>query len=111
MHLDDEAVRSARHRALGHGRHEIPVTGAVGRTYTTGKCESFFSTGTALRSRVKRVDVSKVRIPRSHRMTSGVPAERMYSAERRNSWMLVAMPRLRRTGLPISPTRRRRVKF
>src|SRR5499433_858105 len=95
--------------AMGATRSQCPVPWD-GST-TTGRCESFFSTGTALRSRVKRVDVSKVRIPRSHRMTSGVPAERMYSAERRNSWMLVAMPRLRRTGLPISPTRRSRVKF
>src|SRR5262250_807386 len=95
--------------AMGATRSQCPVPWD-GST-TTGRWESFFNTGTALRSRVKRVDVSKVRIPRSHRMTSGVPAERMYSAERRNSWMLVAMPRLRRTGLPISPTRRRRVKF
>ena len=31
--------------------------------------------------------VSKVRMPRSQRMTFGLPAERMYSAESRNSWM------------------------
>src|SRR3990172_8792 len=77
----------------------------------TGRCESFLTTGTALRSSVKRVAVSNVRIPRSQRITRGLPPERMYSAERSHSWMLVDIPRLSRTGLPASATRFRREKF
>src|SRR6266436_10348315 len=48
--------------AMGATRSQCPVP-CDGST-TTGRCESFLSTGTALRSRVKRVDVSKVRMPR-----------------------------------------------
>ena len=40
----------------------------------TGRWETVFRTGTAAMSRVLRVAVSKVRMPRSHRMISGLPA-------------------------------------
>src|SRR5579875_1914700 len=36
---------------------------------TTGRCDSSFNTGMAVMSQVLRVAVSKVRIPRSHKMT------------------------------------------
>src|SRR6185295_4733379 len=60
---------------------------------TTGRCVSFLSTGTALRSSVKRVAVSKVRMPRSHRITLGLPPASTYSADSSHSWMLVDIPR------------------
>ena len=78
---------------------------------TTGRCVSFLSTGTALRSSVKRVAVSKVRMPRSHRMTLGLPPASTYSADSSHSWIVVDMPRLRSTGLPVSATRRSSEKF
>ena len=78
---------------------------------TTGRCESFFTTGTALRSRVKRVAVSKVRMPRSQRITFGLPPLKTYSAERSHSWIEVAMPRLSSTGFFVSATRRSSEKF
>jgi hypothetical protein len=60
---------------------------------------------------VKRVAVSKVRMPRSHRMTLGLPPDSTYSADSSHSWMVVDMPRLRSTGLPASATRRSSEKF
>ena len=65
-----------------------------------GRCESFFTTGIALRSRVLRVEVSKVRMPRSQRMTFGLPPASTYSAASSHSWIDVDMPRLSSTGLP-----------
>ena len=43
---------------------------------TTGRWVWIFSHGIAPRSSVKRVAVSNVRIPRSHRITSGLPSLR-----------------------------------
>ena len=50
-------------------------------------------------SRVKRVAVSNVRMPRSHRMTFSLPSIVMYSLAWSHSSMVAAMPRLNRTGL------------
>ena len=47
---------------------------------------------------------SKVRIPRSQRITFGFPALMMYSAARRNSSIVALIPRLSRTGLGCYPT-------
>ena len=77
----------------------------------TGRWVSSLRTGTALMSRVLRVAVSKVRIPRSQRMTCSFPSERMYSADMRSSSIVVIIPRLRRTGLRQWPTFLRRAKF
>ena len=63
--------------------------------------------GMALRSRVKREEVSKVRMPRSQSMTSGLPPARMYSAHMSHSSMVLPMPRLSRTGFPQPPTSQR----
>ena len=46
----------------------------------TGSWVRSLSTGTAARSSVKRYAVSKVRIPRSHRMTASLPSLSTYSA-------------------------------
>ena len=64
-----------------------------------GRCVRSRSTGTAERSSVLRVAVSKVRMPRSHSTTSGLPSARMYSAAVSNSSRLADMPRLSSTGL------------
>ncbi len=66
----------------------------------TGRCESACATGTALMSRVLRVAVSKVRMPRSHRTMSRLPRCAMYSAAISHSSMVACMPRLSITGLP-----------
>lgn len=66
----------------------------------------------AVRSRVFRAYCrSKVRIPRSQRMTLGLPAARMYSAAIRQSSIVADIPHFSRTGLPISPTRFNSEKF
>ena len=107
--ISPSAPHATEALAIGATRSQCPVP-CEGST-TTGRWQSFLSTGTAFRSSVNRVAGSKVRMPRSQRITLGLPAARMYSAESRNSWIVVAMPRLSRTGLPISPTRRSREKF
>jgi acyl-CoA dehydrogenase len=53
-----------------------------------GRWLSFFTTGIADTSNVLRVAVSNVRMPRSQRMTSGLPPARMYSAESSHSSMV-----------------------
>ncbi len=64
------------------------------------------------RSIVFRVEVSKVRMPRSQRITSRfLPVERMYSADWSHSSMVAERPRLRSTGLRISAHSLRRSKF
>ena len=67
-----------------------------------GRTLSFFTTGTAVMSSVKRVDVSNVRIPRSQRMTFVLPCIVMYSLAASHSSIVAAMPRLNSTALPES---------
>ena len=63
---------------MGLTIQEMPVAW-LGSTIT-GRCVSFLSMGTAERSRVFRVAVSKVRMPRSQRMTFSLPPAMTYSA-------------------------------
>ena len=70
----------------------------------TGRWVRSRTTGTAERSSVLRVAVSNVRMPRSQRMTLGLPDERMYSAAMSHSSMVAERPRLSRTGLRLWPT-------
>lgn len=70
----------------------------------TGRWVSFFSTGMALRSSVKRVSVSAVRRPLSQKITCWFPSARMYSAARMNSFIVAASPFLSITGLFVFPT-------
>ena len=65
-----------------------------------------FNTGMALMSVVLRVYFSKVRIPRSHKITCGLPDERMYSALISSSSMVDISPRLSSTGSLTAPTAR-----
>ena len=51
-----------------------------------------------------RVAVSKVRMPRSHRITCSLPAASRYSAASSRSSTLAARPRFSSTGLPALPT-------
>lgn len=76
-----------------------------------GRWLSSLTKGMMLRSRVFRVAVSKVRMPRSQRMTLGLPLERMYSAAERNSSRRAERPRLRSMGFWSLPTARRSSKF
>ena len=68
--------------------------------------DSFWTIGTAVRSKRLRVIVSKLRMPRSQRMTWPLPSARMYSALMSKSVIVAAMPRLSSTGFPILPTAR-----
>ena len=54
---------------------------------------------------------SKVLIPRSQRITFGLPSANMYSAARRNSSIVADMPRLRKIGFLVRPTSLNNMKF
>ena len=69
-----------------------------------GRWESFCTTGIAVRSNRLRVALSKVRTPRSQRITFGLPSDNTYSALSSRSLIVAAMPRLSSTGLPSLPT-------
>ena len=58
-----------------------------------------------------RVAVSKVRMPRSHRITCSLPAASRYSAASSNSSTFAARPRFSSTGLPAFPTALSSEKF
>ena len=62
-------------------------------------------------SKVFRIVVSNVRMPRSHSMTSGLPPARTYSAESSHSSIVAEMPRLTITGVRDLPSSRSSVKF
>ena len=62
-------------------------------------------------SKVLRVIVSNVRMPRSQRTTCRLPRATMYSAAISNSLRLAAIPRLRSTGRRSSPTASSSEKF
>src|SRR3989338_5898261 len=95
--------------AIGPTYSQLPVPW-LGSTMT-GRWDRFLITGTALRSSVKRVWSSNVRMPRSQRMTLKLPWLRRDSAARRNSVMVAERPRLSSTGLCDWPTSLRSSKF
>ena len=64
--------------AIGLISQRLPVAW-LGSTIT-GRWVRWWSSGMAARSSVLRVYVSKVRMPRSHRITFGLPLLTMYSA-------------------------------
>ena len=64
----------------------------------TGRWVILWSMTTPARSSVLRILVSKVRMPRSQRITFSLPSAMMYSALITNSSSVLARPRLSRTG-------------
>ena len=78
---------------------------------TMGRCVFFLTIGMTDRSRVLRVYFSKVRMPRSQRMTFSLPPAMMYSALMSHSSMVLARPRLSSTGLFVLPRALSRSKF
>ena len=77
----------------------------------TGKCVNSFSAGIAAMSQVFRVTVSNVRIPRSHKITSGFPCAVMYSADINSSFTMLLNPRFSSTGRPHFPSAFNSMKF
>ena len=77
----------------------------------TGRWLNFFTAGMALKSCVFRVYVSKVRMPRSHRMTFSLPPARMYSALISHSSIVADRPRFSRMGFLVCPSSRSKSKF
>src|SRR5690554_3643655 len=89
-----------QHRLAGPPRlFPVPWEGST----MMGRWLSSLTTGTALRSSVFLVAVSKVRMPRSHKTTLGLPALMMYSAAISHSSMVADRPRFSSTGLPDRP--------
>ena len=95
--------------AIGGTLSRIP-TAWLGSTIT-GKWVSERTIGMAERSSVFLVARSKVRIPRSHKITSSVPEESRYSAAISHSSIVAERPRLRITGFPKAPTFFKSSKF
>src|SRR5271155_59604 len=98
------AATAARAIAATLSRRPVPCDGSA----IIGKCESFLITGIAAISKVLRVYVSNVRMPRSQRATLKLPPANMYSALSKSSSMVADMPRLRSTGFLVSPRARKR---
>ena len=96
-------------RAIGRIRSRLPA--ACDGSTITGRLVRLLATGTAEMSSVERVAVSKVLIPRSHRMIWSLPSLAMYSAESSHSSIVLDKPRLRSTGRPHFPTSCNRSKF
>ena len=87
--------------ASGLTSQRLPV--ACDGSTTTGRWVRWCTTGTAVRSSVLRAYVSNVRMPRSHMMMFGLPAEAMYSAAISHSSIVAPKPRLSITGRPGAP--------
>ena len=94
--ISPSAPAAMAERDMGRTRLAMPVEWLG--SMITGKWESCFNMGTADMSRVFRVQVSKVRIPRSQRITCSLPPAIMYSALISNSSRVLEKPRLSRTG-------------
>ena len=77
----------------------------------TGRCVFFFSIGMADISSVFLMEVSKVRIPLSQRITCSLPPAIIYSALISNSSRVFAMPRFRRMGFFSFPSSFKSSKF
>ena len=95
--------------AIGATRSLLP-TPWLGST-TTGRWVSCFRTGTALRSSVFLVAVSKVRIPLSQSITSRFPLDMIYSADISHSLIVADIPRFSSTGFGARPTSDRSEKL
>src|SRR6266511_1271404 len=76
MILSAPAAAAARASGSTSSRRPAAWEGST----ITGRCVSSFRTATAARSRVKRVAVSKVLMPRSQRMIRSFPSLATYSA-------------------------------
>ncbi len=87
--------------ASGATRYHLPVP--CDGSAITGRWLRRLARATAFRSMVLRVAVSKVRMPRSHRITFGLPWAMMYSAESSHSSKVADRPRLSSTGMPLRP--------
>ena len=88
-------------RAMADTSFQFPVLWLGSRI--TGKCVAAFNTGIALISVVFLVAVSKVRMPRSQRITLLLPWERIYSAAIKSSSTVALIPRFNKTGCWLSP--------
>ena len=77
----------------------------------TGRWVFSFRIGITLKSKVFLVYFSKVRIPRSQKMTFGFPLAIMYSADMIHSSIVALKPRFNKIGFVILPTAFNRSKF
>src|SRR6267143_991553 len=101
------AATAARAIGITLSRKPVPWDGSA----MIGRCESLCTTGMTVRSKRLRVAVSKLRTPRSHRMTSWFPSASRYSADSSSSCTVALIPRLRSTGLPQRPASLSSEKF
>ena len=106
----DNLVHIAHNVEIGENTVMAAQGGVAGSTII-GKCERDFTTGTALISKVLRVESSKVLMPRSHKITLKFPPARIYSADINSSLTVDEYPRFKRTGFLVSPTSFKRLKF
>ena len=111
MHFHDQAVGADGYSSAGYRGDEAAFSGGVARVQNDGRCVNSFNAGMAAMSQVLRVAVSKVRMPRSQRITSGFPWATTYSADISNSFMVLLIPRFSRTGRPHFPRAFSSTKF
>src|SRR5882724_508287 len=88
-------------------RIPVPCEGSA----TTGRCDNSLASATAARSRVLRVAVSNVLMPRSHSTTFGLPPASRYSAANNHSLIVAEGPRLSRIGRGSVASLRNNEKF
>ena len=101
------AATAARAIGITLSLSPVPCDGSA----MIGRCESLCTTGIAVRSNTLRVDGSKPRMPRSHRITSRFPSDSTYSAERSSSSIVAAIPRFNSTGFLARPATLSSEKF
>src|SRR4029079_4046313 len=97
--ISPSAPAATAARAIGAtmSRRPAPWLGSA----MIGRWLSFLTTGIAEMSKVLRVAVSNVRMPRSQRITSPLPPLSPYSADSSHSSIVAEMPRLSSTGLRV----------
>ena len=97
--LNDQTVRPS-----GHGRHTHPfyhpgLAAGVGGVHHHGEMGEFLDRQHGREIQRVAGKVSKVRMPRSQRITRSLPPAMMYSADMSHSSMVEERPRLSRSGL------------
>ena len=98
MNLYHDGIRTAGSGGIGHGCHQIGLAGGVTGVHHYRQMGQVVQHRHGGQIQGVRVAVSKVRMPRSHRMICSLPSLIMYSALISSSCRVLARPRLRRMG-------------
>jgi len=101
MNLDQQAIGARGNRDARQRRYQVALSGRVTRIGDYRKMRDLLEQrDRAHIEGISAVAVSKVRMPRSQRMTLGFPLSRINCAERNSSAIVADMPRFSRIGRP-----------